>query len=147
MTVQPWEFDDGSIADSELLYRRIPKRPDHRTFDPERECWVPSTAALRRDANQGMSVHLDTVVRTRRRDPQTLYDSTKYGSIAFPAGLPRCEGAGVLPTTPTAEEEPDPDLRAAHAEVRPSQPQKDRAAWSRVTNVILLRATWVQPAD
>ena len=147
MSGDPWDFDDPGIADSELLYRRIPKHPDHRTFDAERERWVPTTAALRREADEGMSVHRHAVLAERGRDPLSLYDPATHGSISFVAGVPRSQGAGVVATSPTEDEEPDEDRRASHAEVRPERSEKDRAAWSRVANSIATQCQWVQPVE
>lgn len=147
MSDSTWDFDDEAVDDREILYRRIPKNPDHRTYDAEKGTWVPSPGALRRVKGEGMSVHCHGTLSERGRDVATLYDPKKYGSICFTAVRPRSEGAGVLNTRPTITQEPDEDLRAAHAEVRPPAPELDRPFWSRIVSQIVQHACWVQPAD
>ncbi len=142
MTV--WKYDDPSIVDEDVLYRRVPRIPDCRTFDPCRDCWVPGPGALRRDAGEGMSTHLASVLGRRGRDAMTLYPST-HGSIGFEVSAPRSALAGVLQVPDPNET--DADLRAAHSEVRPPHPRKDRLFWNNVVNVIVASAWWVQSPD
>lgn len=143
MTEQLWVWDDPHILDDEMLFRRVPMKPSHATFDALRGVWVPSPGAFQRNANEGMSVHMLRVLDARRRDPHTLYDPTRYGAVRFPASAVRSAGAGVLATTPTMDEEPDEDLRAAHAEVRPPRAVKDRPFWSQVQNRIIRASVWI----
>lgn len=140
MTV--WHYDDPAIKDQDRLFRRVPKVPDCQTYDPTTETYVVSPGALRRDANEGMSTHLESIIDGRKRDAQTLYDSANYSSVRFVVEVPRTAGAGVLPTP--APEEADEDLRVAHTEVRPPKPEKDRVFWKTVMNVIADNSEWVQ---
>ena len=140
-----WEWDDDSISDEETLYRRIKKIPDCRTYDPVRAAWVVHPGALRRLPNEGLSVHLHSVLVGLKRNVYTLYAADTYGSICFRVRVPRLAGAGVRQTP--AVNEPDPDLCAAHGDVLPPQPQKDRLHWKGVVNAIAVEAEWVQPAE
>lgn len=140
-----WEYDDPSIDDAEILYRRVPKVPDCRTKDPLTGVYRLNPGGLRRDPDEGMSTHLESVLLARKRDPLTLYDGSTCGSVKFEAEVPRRVGAGVLATE--AENEIDEDRAAAHAEVRPPQRAKDRSFWKGVVNEIADAAQWVQPAD
>ncbi|MGL5828618.1 MAG: hypothetical protein ACRC0L_03490 [Angustibacter sp.] len=46
-----------------------------------------------------------------------------------------------------AEDEPDQDLVASHADVLPPRPEKDRLHWKTVVNEIVAEARWVQSPD
>lgn len=140
-----WLHDDLDIPDSEGLFRRIKKTEQCRTLDPVRGVWVLSAGALRREAYEGMSVHLQSVLDDLGRDITTLYPIAEYGSVRFEAAVPRSQGAGIRSTP--AEGEPDPDLREAHGDVFPPQPQKDRNHWRAVVNEIAVKATWVQSPE
>lgn len=137
-----WRYNDPSIDDKDRLFRRVPKVPDCQTYDPTTETYVISPGGLRRDADEGMSTHLQSIIDSRDRDAHTLYPADKYSSILFVVGAPRSVGAGVLPTP--APEETDEDLRLAHAEVRPPNPEKDKVFWKTVVNVIADSSEWVQ---
>ena len=143
MSETAWEMDDPQIPDSEDLYRRIPKNPDHRTFNAEEGTWVPSAGAFRRLKGEGMSVHMGSILEERGRATDSLYEASRYAAVRFPVGAVRRAGAGVLATTPTLEEEPDEDLRAAHAEARPPTYERNRALWSEVVNEIIQASEWV----
>ena len=140
MTV--WQYDDPAIDNQDHLFRRVPKVPDCQTYDPATETYAVNPGGLRRDANEGMSTHLESIIDLPERDARTLYNPGKYSSIRFVVEAPRSAGAGVLPTP--APEEPDEDLRVAHTEVRPPQPEKDKVFWKTVVNVIADQSEWVQ---
>lgn len=143
MSEEEWVWNDPQIPDGEVLFRRVPTKPSHATFDALRGVWVPHAGAFQRDVNEGMSVHLDSILEARDRPRHTLYDPTRYGAVRFPAQVVRAAGAGVLPTTPTIEEEPDEDLRAAHSEARPPRPERDKQFWSTVRNEMIKASVWV----
>lgn len=144
MSEDEWVWNDPQIPDDEVLYRRVPTKPSHATFDALRGRWVPHAGAFQREAREGMSVHLDGTLEARGRARHTLYDPERYGAVGFPVAVVRAANAGVLLTTPTVEEEPDEDLRAAHAEVRPPEPKKDRPFWSNVRNQMIQASVWVE---
>lgn len=144
MSDDEWVWNDPQIPDGELLFRRVPTKPSHATFDALRGVWVPHAGAFQRDANEGMSVHLDGTLEERGRARHTLYDPERYGAVRFPVAVVRAANAGVLPTTPTVAEEPDEELRAAHAEVRPPHANKDRPFWSGVRDGMIKASVWVQ---
>ena len=144
MSDDEWVWNDPQIPDGELLFRRVPTKPSHATFDALRGVWVPHAGAFQRDANEGMSVHMEGTLEERGRARHTLYDPERYGAVRFPAAVVRAANAGVLPTTPTVEEEPDEDLRAAHAEARPHDAKKDKPFWSKVRNEMIQASVWVE---
>jgi hypothetical protein len=137
-----WQYDDPGIDDQDRLFRRVPKVPGCQTYDPSTETYAVSPGGLRRESNDGMSSHLQSVIELRGRDAFSLYNEEKYSSIRFGVAVPRGAGAGVLPTP--APEEPDEDLRAAHAEVRPPMPEYNKVFWKNVANVIAESSEWVQ---
>ncbi|GEO94593.1 hypothetical protein [Kocuria turfanensis] len=137
-----WEFNHHTVSDEDTLYRRIPKKPDFRTWDPLTGRYTPNPAAFRREAQEGMSTHLDSVLQGRSRLPITLYDPDRYGSVGFHVATPRQANAGVLLADDPYEK--DEDLRCSHAEVRPPQPEKNRKHWKTVANEIAMACWWVQ---
>jgi len=137
-----WIYNDPTVADEDILYRRVPKVPQLRTYDSEHGTWVPTPAAFRRDPNEGMSSHLRSIVTSMNRDPESLYPAQKFGSVEFEVCVPRRSGAGVLPTDDPGED--DPCLRAAHAEVRPPHALKNRDFWKTVANEVAAHSRWVQ---
>lgn len=147
MSDDTWEFDDELVGGWEVLLRRIPKKPEHRTFDPELNRWVVGPGALRRAKNEGLSVHREPLVISLGVDPAQLYDETKYGSIGFSASTPRQKGAGVMETPQPEHREPNPILRASHADVRPPTAYLDKPFWKGIAYEISQKSWWVQPAD
>lgn len=138
-----WEYNDASIKDEDKLYRRIPRgNPDFLTVDVLSGQRKPSPAAFQRNAGEGMSTHLDSVLVARQRDPETLYEVERYSSIGFLVGVPRQADAGVLRTEDPDED--DEDRQHSHAEVRPPRPEKDRKHWSVVRSTIADACWWVQ---
>lgn len=143
MSEDEWVMDNPQTPDDEVLFRRVPTKPSHATFDALRGVWVPHAGAFRRDEGEGMSVHMDSILESQGRARHTLYDPARYGAVRFPVGIVRAEGAGVVQTTPTVEEEPDEDLRAAHAEARPPTFKQEKSFWSNVRNQMIKASVWV----
>ena len=140
-----WEWDDPEIPDEEVLYRKVRKIPDHRTWDPELRRYYPTAAALRRKKNEGMSTHANSVLLMRGRQPDSLYEPSKYDAVGFAVRVVREPDIIGIIFTPAGElEEADPDLRAAHAEVRPKNPDKDRVTWSKVVDRIIDQSSWIE---
>lgn len=139
-----WAYNDPSIDDKDTLYRRVPRNPDCRVWDPVEGVYRVNAGGLRRNAGEGMSTHLDSILGSRGRRPDTLYSGT-CGSVRFLVEVPRRVNAGVLLTA--APDEPDEDLAAAHAEVRPPFIERDRVHWRNVVNEIAHAAEWVQSPD
>lgn len=137
-----WIFEDEIVADSEVLLRRIPKVPGHATLNAGTGRWTLHAGAFQRSAFEGMSVHRVLVVEEKGRAPECLYDSSRYISLGFRAGVPRSLEAGVVQTIPSENEEPDEVLREAHAEVRPREGPKDRTLWSLIIHEIQ-QAGWL----
>lgn len=135
-----WSYNDESIASSDLLYRRVPGNPNMTTYDPVADQWTVHPGALRRESCEGMSTHLHSILVSRRRPVDSLYPAT-CGTICFEVAVPRRLKAGVLCTD--APEETDEDLAAAHSEVRPAVPERDRVHWKNVVNEIAQAACWI----
>lgn len=142
--VSAWVYDDPSIDSRDSVLRRIPMKPDFCTFDLLDGSPRLHPAALRREAGEGMSVHLESILILRNCDSATLYEEG-FGSVRFLVGIPRSVGAGVLRTP--AHEDLNEDRAASHAEVRPPTREKDRTAWKVVSNTIALNAEWVVLPD
>lgn len=142
--VSAWVYDDPLIDSRDWLLRRIPMTPNFCTFDLLDGRPRLHPAALRREAGEGMSVHLQSILVSRKRDITTLYDEG-FGSVRFLVGVPRTAGAGVLCTP--AEGDLDTDRAASHAEVRPPTWEKNRTAWKSVSNTIALHAEWIVLPD
>lgn len=132
-----WDYNDACISDDEELLRRIPWKATFLVFDAQPGSWVPSAAAFRRAAGEGLSVHRRCVLERHGRKPEQIYDLDSYGSVGFLAQVPREVGGGVIyaPASPDLEE--NPDLRAAHAEVRPPTPEERKPEWSLIRNNII----------
>lgn len=144
MTGDNWVWDNPDISDEEKIIRRIPMNPEHTTFDAELGIRRPSPGAFRRAAGEGTSVHRSTVLVELNRPIGSLYDSNRYSAVQFPVKTVREAGAGVLDTEPSIEEEPDSDLRAAHAEIRPPERARNRSFWSGVVDSLIRASEWVE---
>lgn len=142
MTKDEWKYNHDWISDEDILYRRIPKKPEIRTYDTGRGVWVPGPGAFRRQADEGLSTHLQSILCARGRDPEYLYDANNYGSIGFPVAAPRRCNVGVLRVDDA--QELDADLRSAHTEIRPPYREKKSREWKTVVNEIMAASWWVQ---
>lgn len=147
MTEPDWLFDDPAVSDDEELLRRIPWVPDHVGFDPQTGERFPTIAAFQRRAGEGMSVHLVSVVESNGREACNAYDIERFGTVAFPVRVPREVGAGVIAASAPEDVEPDPVLRAAHAEVRPPTFEHVRQDWSLIRDTIVRSCRWVVAPD
>lgn len=144
MTAVRWCWNDSGIPDEEILYRKVLRQEGHLAWDAENDCYRPGLAALRRDPNTGLSTHAGSLLEMRGRSPETLYDSARYCTMYFQAGIPREESnVGIIYVEAEIEHEPDEDLRFAHAEVRPENPEKDKPLWNRVRDNIIRNSSWV----
>ena len=144
MTGDNWVWDNADISDEETIIRRVPMNPEHTTFDAELGITRPSPGAFRRAAAEGTSVHRVAVLDELGRSINSLYDPSKYSAVRFPVRAAREAGAGVLETEPTIEDEPDSDLRAAHAEIRPPEKPRNRPFWSGVVDSLIRASEWVE---
>lgn len=140
---EEWIYDDADIPDFENLLRRIPNKPDFRSFDAECGCWRPGPSAFRRSqAGEGMSVHRESILIAHKRNTCELYP-VGCCSVSFHVSIVRSCEAGVVATLPTNQDENDADLRVAHAEVRPPTYEVDKKYWSNLRNQIIRAAVWV----
>jgi hypothetical protein len=147
MSDADWHYDDQEVSDDEELLRRIPWNPQLVMLDAQTGRYVLTPGALRRNAGEGMSVHLISAIEACGSDPATIHDPDRYGAVAFAARIPRSEGAGVIAAPATEEDEPHPVLRAAHAEVRPPTYQRNKREWSLVADTIIGACRWVSALD
>ena len=143
MTAEDWLWNDSSIPDEEVLYRRALKT-GQVTWDAEADCYRPNKAAFSRKANEGLSTHADSLLKVRGRKPHSLYNAEKYTAFGFEvAAVRQIPEAGVIYVEALEEHEKDPDLRFAHAEVRPIDPAKQKPLWNRIRDSITRNAQWV----
>ena len=147
MTAEDWLWNDSSIPDEEVLYRRALK-DGQATWDAEKDCYRPNKAAFSRKPNEGLSTHAGSLLKMRGREPYSLYNSEKYTAFCFEvAAVRQIPEAGVIYIEALVEHESDPDLRFAHAEVRPIAPARQRPLWNRIRNSITRNAQWVPQRD
>lgn len=128
------------VEDLDTLYRRIPAAPDFKTWDEKEQVYRLNPAALSRKQGEGLSTHLDRIVKELGRAIQKLYPDGYY-SVSFFAGVPRCAG-GVVDHCDDPDEV-DVVRRAAHCEIRPADPSAGKAAWNDIRNEILAVFEWV----
>ena len=147
MSDADWHYDDQEVSDDEELLRRIPWNPQLVMLDAQTGRYVLIPGALRRNAGEGMSVHLISVIEACESDPATVHDPNRFGAVAFHAAAPRSVGAGVIAAPATEEDEPDPILRAAHAEVRPPTYERNKREWSKIAEKIISECRWVSEVD
>lgn len=144
MSEADWLCDDPEVPDEEELLRRIPWVPDHVGFDAQTGSYFPHPAAFRRgNPGEGMSVHMLSVIEGRGRAATDVHDSERFGTVAFLAGVPRTVGGGVVAIPATEDDEFDPVLREAHAEVRPPTYVRNRGEWSLICDTIIDACRWV----
>jgi hypothetical protein len=136
-----WLYDSPQLDGDDQVYRKVLDRPKMSTFDEEQKIWRIHPAAFRRDAYDGASVHLDSVLVARDRDVMTIYPQ-RYGFVRLLIKVVRSHELGVLAIDDAAE--PDEDLRAAHCEIRPPMPEKNRPAWNAKINEICLCCDWMR---
>lgn len=142
-----WEWDSPeAVQDEDVIYRRIPVHPDHRTADPLNGGCLPSPAAFQvpwkaNTPPTGLSGHLDRLVPTSRKPPN-LYTTTRFGAVAYKVRIVRAQGeAGVVITDDPLEE--DPILRGSHVEVRTPEP-RDKRAFRDLRETIISNCSWAQ---
>ena len=133
-------FDDPSVADEEVAYRRVPRAPNHRTFDLTAKRCRPSTACFSRSRHE-VSVHLRGLMPPSRLPPATYPNTPQDGIAAFRAEVPRRKGGGIVIVDDP--DEADPVLRSAHAEVRPGEDSKRR--WAEIRELIISESWWAKP--
>lgn len=93
---------------------------------------------------------MHSVLVSRNRDPETLYDHDTYGSVRFSAKTVQNAGASVIASPQQLDIEQDADRAAAHADVMApiegdSRQAKD--AWMKVVEAIQANFDWIQPYD
>lgn len=103
----------------------------------------PQPASFTDNDDRGLSVHSIPVLLSRERDLNSVYDDERFASVQFPVNVPNKSGVPVTWTTPTIDEEPDRDRRAAHADMHISSVSKH--TWREARNHILGACEWVQP--
>jgi len=133
-------FDDPAIIDVDVLYRKVPPAGDMVVYDDDGVTLLPTPAIFQWKKGEGVSVHLDSILRLRGRDPRTLYDAD-CASLSFPVGAARSCGDGVARTL--AVDDVDPDRVAAHAEIRRSADNDNRVHWGLTRKAILKQCCWV----
>lgn len=128
------------VEDSDTLLRRVPSNPDFKTWDETEEVYRLNPAALSRKPGEGLSTHLDRIVRELGRDVITLYPASHY-SVSFLAEVPRRAKGDVSHCDDP--DEGDTVRRASHCEVAPADPAASKAVWNDIRNEILAAFEWV----
>lgn len=145
MSTQNEPVDGTPVTGTDLAYRHITMNAELKpTLDRATGLLFPNPGSLRNQ--EGMSVHIESVLLELKRDVNHLYPG--YASIRFLVSVPCGKGATVMWSTPLAGDEKDDDLRAAHADVLAKvsgDPKQDRRHWGEVRNAICLACEWVQP--
>src|SRR5215207_4238435 len=87
--------DDGSIVDSDHLYRRIPS--SQAPYNPNRQrCWPSSAALLPSSGDIEVSVYLGSLLEELGLEPAAVLEGHEdYGLITFPVAAARAAGYGV----------------------------------------------------
>ncbi len=136
-----WVQDSPHIDGSDKLYRAVLERPGLATVDSVTGAWRVHPGAFPRGDAEGISTHLDSILASRGRAPATLYPSPR-GAIKLGVAIPRGHGLGVLHVVD--DEEPDPDLSAAHCEIRTAEPaMPTRDIWRPISVALAMASEWV----
>lgn len=128
-------YDDDQFRDEELLYRRVPKKPDFLTLiDPvtgERRP-TPAAFSIGDDEPDGLSVSIRTLILRHRLKTGNLCKNWEtHGVARFRVGVLRPD-TGII-EDPTD----DPLIGKAHGLIRAPNGKPARAVWNEVRNKIL----------
>lgn len=143
-----WPWDDVTIPDTALIYRRIGAPPDYRVPDPITNICRPHVSALsvpmaRKSTPTGLSGHLRELLPKDRLPPNLYIPTPSSGVISFEARQARaasgCTGVVIVPHCL----EYDVPLRDAHVEVRTRTP-KNKKDWVIARAEIIEKCRWAQ---
>lgn len=128
-------YDDDRFGDSELVYRRVPKRPDFlATIDPITEQERPTPAAFSiKDGEDGLSVYADSLIEAHGLERQRLCAWDTHGVAEFEVGLVRAE-LGIVGKVDSE----DTVMGLAHAVVRGPGGTPSKSVW-KAKRVLILR--------
>lgn len=127
--------DDPSIDDEEVLYRKVPLKPDFYTVDYASGRVLPHISSLRYEKD-GLSVLLHTELVCQAA-PEEICDSERT-AFGFRSRVVR-EAEGRVKRDPQPQE-----LHGeAHALAGTAAPPPDRQRWSLVRKKIIEEASWV----
>ncbi len=136
MSIDQWVADDPSVPPDDILYRRVPRKPDFIMVDlltGERR--LQESAFRYKD--DGMSVYRRARLSSRDQSCSDLpWDRRSYLIAAFPVSSVREAGGGVV----DKEDPGDATTGHAHALVRTPSPPPDKAAWRQVRRSLMQQA-------
>lgn len=148
-----WSKDDGSVADDELIYRRLLRRPSFYVPRDAISGKPIATNASFTYEEDGMSAYASGHMKRLRVEVTRLYDQATHGIAAFPAEALRGLGGGIVSVEDT--DDPDVERGQCHVVCRTESPPPDKATWRLLRNE--LRAyiavwsedsrEWVEPAS
>jgi hypothetical protein len=152
MASPDWHWDDSSIPDSDIFLRRVSAAlfEDAKVIDYEGDSPQPGAGMFRYDGSaaapqyEGLSCHSLRILEERGRTADDAYRMTPGAYAAmFTAGMARTDNQAGVHLVPD-DEEPDPDLAAAHALVRTPEPlqSKRHPLWNQARAAILESAWW-----
>jgi hypothetical protein len=146
-----WVYNDASIKDGEVLYRRVAKddAPQKNLFTTVDR--VSGTRCLGKGAftlttpdktlpNAGASVQIESLMKTNVIPTYALVDWETHGVGRFHVVDVRNGLGGVV-----AFEDPDDEiLGKVHGLLRTKSPIFDRPEWSKIRSFILQAAVWFE---
>lgn len=124
-------WDDASIPDKEIIYRRVPDKPDFLVPDLLTGVRRPSRAAFQYRGD-GISVHRNSILEENDLGPEAVLRDAKQTVFGFEAAAPRSCGAGVV-NDPVPE---DPPAGIAHALIQCETPTPDRARRREIADTL-----------
>lgn len=138
---QAGAYDDDTLTDDDLLYRRVPDKPDFLTQrDPITGRRRPQPAAFSiKHEPDGLSVHVESIIRTLRLKTKHLCDWETHGVARF-------EVRHVRPTLGVIahEDRADAYLGKAHALIRGPRGIPARDEWNPIRDEILAHAEFFE---
>lgn len=124
-------WDDPSIPDVEVLYRRVPDKPDFLVPDLLGDEKRPSRTAFQWDPD-GISVYRESLLQSASLDASAVAKIPTHMVFGFCVVVPRFHGAGVV-NDPV---EDDPPAGFAHALVRCEKPRPDKTRRREVSTAL-----------
>ncbi|MFE7838703.1 hypothetical protein ACFU53_22420 [Streptomyces sp. NPDC057474] len=115
-------WDDASILDEEVIYRRVPDVPNFLTADLISGDRKPSRAAFQFDSD-GISIHRKALLDEHGLGPDSVIKKPGQMVFSFLAAVPRSHGVGII-YDPVDE----PPAGFAHALIRGEKPRPDDKA-------------------
>lgn len=148
--MRTWQWDDQTVPDAAVVYRRIAASPSYRVPDPINNVCHPHISALsidRRKEPTGLSGHLKELLPAHRQPPALYKPVPTGGVIEYEVGVARIGSrskVGVVIIPHCLEREVA--LRDAHVECRTETPKgkHGKNEWVLARGAILDNYRWAQ---